>query len=103
MQFLPGVILVVVFMCGTGFTASISSSGTDYSTQSVGSVVSADLNRDGLPSMAIAGEAMISRFLASGPGKFGAKKADYSVPTAPNILRNLPAPAFNGDGVPLTI
>jgi hypothetical protein len=55
------------------------------------------LNRDGLPDIAIAGEAMISLFLATGPGKFGAK-VDYPVPTAPDNLRNLLAADFNGDG-----
>ena len=97
LSFVAGVILVVVVLCGTGFTASVSFSGTDYSTQSVGSVVSADLNRDGLPDMAIAGEAMISVFLATGPGKFGAT-VDYPVPTAPDNLRNLLAADFKGDG-----
>jgi hypothetical protein len=97
LSFVPGVILVVVVLCGTGFTAGVGFSGTDYSTQSVGSVVSADLNRDGLPDMAIAGEAMISLFLATGPGKFGAK-ADYPIPAAPSALRNLLAADFDGDG-----
>jgi hypothetical protein len=60
LSFVPGVLLVVVLLCGTGFTASVKFSRTDYDAQIVGSAVSADLNRDGLPDIAIAGEAMIS-------------------------------------------
>jgi hypothetical protein len=77
--FIPGVIFIVVVLCASGFTSSVSFSGTVYPSFQDFGVVSADLDRDGLPDMAIAGGAIISVFLATSPGKFGAE-ADYSLP-----------------------
>ncbi|MEY2395241.1 MAG: hypothetical protein QOF94_1586, partial [Acidobacteriaceae bacterium] len=70
--------------------------GTAYPSFQDFGVVSADLNRDGLPDMAIAGGAIISVFLATSPGTFGAE-ADYSLPGS-NNPNNLLAADFNGDG-----
>jgi len=95
----PAVALIVVTLCAPGFTASVSFSGTPYPTPGLpAGVVSADLDRDGLPDIAFAQNffsgSTVSVFLAKSPGKFG-PEADYPVPKG---SLDLLAADFNQDG-----
>lgn len=72
--------------CPNSFGAGVAFSGTIYGNtpgSSEGDVVSADLNRDGLPDMVIAnpqGGNSVSVFLATAPGVFN-QEADYAIAT----------------------
>jgi hypothetical protein len=88
---------VFVILAALPASAGVSFSGTLYNTpDNPNGVVSADLNRDGLPDMAIASDNMVSVYLATSPGNFGAE-ADYTV-SGNDVLGNMLAADFNGDG-----
>src|SRR5437899_1983235 len=95
-------LIVVLASCAAAIAATVSFSASIYNTNSFGpgQVVSADMNRDGLPDMIVAdtqGPTVgVSVFLATTPGHFGAEKM-YSISTATNP--DLPLAAdLNGDG-----
>jgi hypothetical protein len=91
------ILFALVILCALPAAASVSFSGTFYDTADVpNGVVSADLNRDGLPDVVSAGGSMVSVFLATSPGSFGAK-TDYTV-SGPSDLKDVLAADFNGDG-----
>ena len=90
-------LLAFVIFFALPAAASVSFSGTFYDTADVpNGVVSADLDRDGLPDMVSAGGSMVSVFLATSPGIFGVK-TDYTV-SGPSDLKDVLASDFNGDG-----
>lgn len=80
------VFAVALAMCPLSHGAGVAFSGTIYGNtpgSSESGVVSADLNRDGLPDMAIAnpqGGNSVSVFLATAPGVFN-QETDYPVAT----------------------
>src|SRR5437868_2790226 len=87
-------------MCTLAFGAGVSFSGAfyGYPAGSSGGVVSADFNRDGMPDFAVAGtqdNTGISVFLATSPGKFGARTA---YPVSAVNPDNPVAADLNGDG-----
>ena len=89
-------VFIALMLCATVSTANVSFSGTFYSTADVSNgVVSADLNRDGLPDMVSAGGSTVSVYLATSAGNFGAE-TDYTV-SGPSDLADLLAADFNGD------
>jgi hypothetical protein len=78
-------------------SAGVSFSGTYYNAPGFpNSVISADLNRDGLPDIAISSGGAVSVYLATSRGVFGAE-SDYSVSGASN-LQGILAADLNGDG-----
>src|SRR5215467_13519697 len=78
-------------------SADVTFSGTFYNTPSnPNGVVSADLDRDGLPDMAITSGNTVSVYLAPSAGNFGAEK-DYKF-FGNSALDSLLAADFNGDG-----
>jgi len=86
--------------CTAAFGAGVSFSGTfyGYPAGSSGGVVAADFNRDGLPDFAVAGtqdNTGISVFLATSPGKFGARTA---YPVSAQSPDQPIAADLNGDG-----
>lgn len=99
LSFVPGAILLVALLPTTGFTAGVSFSGTPYPTAGLpAGVVSADLDRNGFPDIALVqnvfGGSTVSVFLAASPGKLG-PEADYPVP---NGSFDLLGSDFNQDG-----
>jgi hypothetical protein len=91
---------IILCLCGSGFAAGVSFSGTLYGNTpggSAGGTVAADLNRDGLPDIVIAdtqSAAAVSVLLATSPGVFN-READYAVPIQ---LPDSPVAAdLNGD------
>src|SRR5438477_9627681 len=97
-----GLAIVVLVFCAAAIAATVSFSSNTYNTSSFGpgQMVSADVNRDGLPDMIIADTQVpavgVSVFLATTPGHFGAEKM-YVILTATNP--DLPLAAdLNGDG-----
>ena len=90
---------IILCLCASGFAAGVSFSGTFYGNTrgSAGGTVAADLNRDGLPDIAIAdtqSAPAISVLLATSPGVFN-RQADYTVPIQ---LPDSPVAAdLNGD------
>ena len=95
-------LIVVLGSCVAAIAATVSFSTTIYNTSSFGpgQVVSADMNRDGLPDMVVADTQTtplgVSVFLATSPGHFGAEKL-YPISTATNPDSPLAAD-LNGDG-----
>src|SRR5215471_4848027 len=78
-------------------SADVTFSGTFYNTPSnPNGIVSADLDRDGLPDMAIASGNRVSVYLATTAGNFGAEK-DYNF-FGNSALGGLVAADFDGDG-----
>lgn len=93
----PYSLFVSLIFCSAAFAASVTFSGTLYDTTGFANgVISADLNRDGFPDIAVAGGSSVSVFLATSPGKFGAEVL-YTVP-GPSDLKDVLAADFNGDG-----
>ena len=66
-------VALVLLLQASAFSAGVSFSGVLYETPDTpNGVVSADLNRDGLPDLATA-SSVVSVFLATSPGHFGAR------------------------------
>src|SRR4051794_14158157 len=97
-----GLLLLSLALCAAAEAATVSFSSTSYNTTSggPGGVVSADMNRDGLPDMIIADtqgpNVGVSVFLATTPGHFGAETM-YPISTATNPDQPRAAD-LNGDG-----
>lgn len=76
---------------------TVSFSGTFHNAPGFpNGVISADLNRDGLPDIAISSGGAVSVYLATSPGVFGAE-SDYSVSGASD-LQGILAADLNSDG-----
>src|SRR3954462_4931204 len=93
---------IVVILWANVSSASVTFSGTQYNAPGNGGTVSADLNRDGWPDVAVAGDwagqPVVAVLLATSSGQFGAE-TNYSLPPngfsdASNVL----AADFNKDG-----
>jgi len=77
-------------------SAQLTFNTTTYPTGAAYGVTSADLNRDGLPDLAVGVGNTVQVFLATGPGAYG-PHTDYPLPNS-GAVTHIVAADFTGDG-----